>query len=70
MTINTETTTVEAVLPTRLVAQMESLINLGWFPGMDDLIADAVRRFLETHTPELTEHYIWQDVEWGLRGTD
>lgn len=70
MTMNAETTTVEAVLPTRLVAQMESLINLGWFPGMDDLIADAVRRFLETHTPELIEHSIWQDVEWGLRGTD
>ena len=70
MTINAETTTVEAVLPTRLVAQMESLIDLGWFPDMNDLIADAVRRFLETHSPELIEHYVWQDVEWGLHGTD
>jgi len=70
MTMNAETTTVETVLPTRLVAQMESLINLGWFPDMDDLIADAVRRFLETHTPELIEHYLWQDIEWGLHGTD
>ena len=70
MTMNAETTTVKAVLPTRLVAQMESLIDLGWFPDMDDLIADAVRRFLETHTPELLEHYMWQDVEWGLHGTD
>ena len=70
MTVNAENTTVEAVLPTRLVAQMESLIDQGWFPDMDDLIADAVRRFLDTHSPELIEHYIWQDVEWGLRGTD
>ena len=70
MTRNAETTPVEAVLPTRLVAQMESLIDLGWFPDMDDLIADAVRRFLETHTPERTDHSIWQDVEWGLHGTD
>ena len=58
MTMNAETTTVKAVLPTRLVAQMESLIDLGWVPDMDDLIADAVRRFLETHTPDLLEHYM------------
>ena len=70
MTIDVESTTVEAALPTRLVAQIESPIAQGWFSDMDDLIADAVRRFLETHTLELTEHYIWQDVEWGLRGTD
>ena len=70
MTIDVENTTVEAVLPTRLVAQMEWLVAEGWFPGIDDLIADAVRRFLETHSPELIENYVWQDVERGLHGTD
>ena len=70
MTIQVDNTTVEAVLPTRLVAQMESLVAQGWFPDIDDLIADAVRRFLETHSPELIENYVWQDVEWGLHGTD
>ena len=70
MTIDVENTTVQAVLPTRLVAQMRSLVDQGWFPDLDDLIADAVRRFLETHSPELIENYVWQDVEWGLHGTD
>jgi Arc/MetJ-type ribon-helix-helix transcriptional regulator len=70
MTIDVENTTVEAVLPTQLVAQMESLVAQGWFPGIDDLIADAVRRFLETHSPESIGSFVWQDVEWGLHGTD
>ena len=70
MTIEVTNTTVEAVLPTRLVAQMRSLVEQGWFPDLDDLIADAVRRYLDTHSPELVENYIWQDVEWGLHGTD
>jgi hypothetical protein len=65
-----ETTTVQAVLPTRLFIQMESLIDDGWFQDINALIVDAPRRFLEAHRPELMEHYIWQDVEWGLRGKD
>ena len=68
MAMDTQETTVEAVLPARLVAQIKSLVSEGWYQDMDALIADAVRRFLETHTPELMERYIWQDVEWGLHG--
>ena len=65
-----QTKTVQAELPTRLLEQMESLVKEGWFQDIDDLIADALRRFLETHRPELMERYIWQDVEWGLRGEE
>lgn len=63
-------TTVQATLPTRLLAQVQSLIAEGWFHDMDDLIADALRRFLDTHRPELMERYIQEDVEWGLRGEE
>ena len=35
-----------------------------------DLFAEAIRRFLDTHRPELMEKYIRDDVEWGLYGHD
>ena len=70
LTVGAQNTTVEVVLPRRLVSQMESLIDQGWFPDMDDLIADAVRRTLETHSTKLIEHHVWQDVEWGLHNMD
>ncbi len=65
-----ETKTIQAELPIRLVAQMEWLISDGWFQDINDLITDALRRFLETHRPELMEQYVWKDVEWGLYGKD
>ncbi|MBI3952232.1 MAG: CopG family transcriptional regulator [Acidobacteria bacterium] len=65
-----KTTTVQAELPTQLLTQLEVLINDGWFEDVNDVIVNALRRFLETHRPELMEHYIREDVEWGLHGTD
>ncbi len=61
-----ETKTVQTELPTRLLVEMESLVNQGWFRDTDVLIAGALRRFLESHRPELMEHHIWKDVDWGL----
>jgi Arc/MetJ-type ribon-helix-helix transcriptional regulator len=64
------TTTVQTELPTQLLTQLESLINDGWFEDLNDVILNALRRFLETHRPELMERYILEDVEWGLHGKD
>lgn len=41
-----------------------------WFRNLDDLMLDALRRFLQSHRGELMEEFIRQDVEWGLRGDD
>ena len=68
--METNVTTVQTTLPSHLLAQVESLVQEGWFQDMDELIADALRRFLETHRPELMERYILQDVEWGLYGRE
>lgn len=64
------TTTVHARVPTGLLLQVESLIEDGWFQDVNDVIVDALRRFLEARRPELMESHIWQDVEWGLHGQD
>jgi len=31
---------------------------------------EALRRYLETHRDELMEHFIREDVEWGLHGNE
>jgi len=64
------TTTIQTTLPTRLAERMEALIREGWFPNADVLIAEALRRFLDTHRAELMERFIREDVEWGLHGAD
>lgn len=65
-----KTTTVPAELPTQLLTQLQYLIHDGWFEDINDVIVNVLRRFLETHRPELMEHYIREDVEWGLQGKD
>jgi len=65
-----DTATVKANLPVRLLSEMESLVRDGWFEDIDDLIADALRRYLDSHQPDLMELYIRQDVEWGWHGEE
>jgi Arc/MetJ-type ribon-helix-helix transcriptional regulator len=65
-----ETTTVQTKWPARLLSEMQSLVSAGWFEDLNDLIVDALRRFLETHRPELMERYVREDVEWGLHGQE
>jgi len=65
-----DTETVKANLPIRLVSEMESLVRDGWFEDIDDLIADALRRYLDSHQPDLMERYVRQDIEWGLHGEE
>jgi len=37
--------------------------------SLDEGLADALGRYLESHSAELTEVFIREDVEWGLRGS-
>ena len=62
--------TVQAEIPDQLYQQVKSLITEGWFRNEGDLLQDALRRFLESHHPELMDRFIRQDVEWGLHGKD
>ena len=65
-----ETTLVQTQVPTRLLAEGEALVKAGWFRDLDDLFVEALRRYLDSHRPELTERFLQQDVEWGLHGSD
>jgi len=63
-------TTIQTELPDELVSQARSLVDRGWAGDFDELLADALRRYLESHSSELTESFIRQDVAWGLSGRE
>ena len=63
-------TTVHAEIPDALLSQAQALIDQGWAADFDELMADALRRYVESHSQALSESFIREDVEWGLRGRD
>ncbi len=63
-------TTLQAQIPDQLLQQAQYLVNQGWVTNMDELIAEAMRRYLESHREAITEQFIREDVDWGLHGQD
>jgi len=63
-------TTVQTQIPDQLLQQAQYLVQQGWVANMDDLIAEAMRRYLESHHESMTERFIREDVDWGLHGQD
>ena len=57
-------------LPDQLYHEVKSLVDKGWFRNEEDIILEALRRFLDSHKIELMEKFIREDVEWGLRGKE
>lgn len=64
------TTVVQTEIPANLVLQATKLVEAGWFRSLDELMQDALRRFLETHRAELMEEFLRQDVAWGISGDE
>ena len=63
-------TTLQTQIPDQLIQQAQYLVNQGWVTNIDELIAEAMRRYLESHREVMTEQFIREDVDWGLRGQD
>jgi hypothetical protein len=61
---------IEAQLPDELTARARSFVEEGWAPDFNGLLAEALRRFLESHSAMLTESMLKADVDWGLHGSD
>lgn len=68
--MSTQSTTIQAEIPARLLLEVRSLVDSGWFQSVDEVVIDAVRRFVETHQADLIEKFAREDIEWGLRGAD
>lgn len=62
--------TVQTEIPDQLFEQAQSLVHQGWAASLQEIVNDALRRYLESHQETLTEALIKDDVQWGLHGDD
>jgi Arc/MetJ-type ribon-helix-helix transcriptional regulator len=46
------------------------MVKAGWFGSEAELVCEALRRYLESHQPELGDAWVNEDVEWGLHGSE
>jgi hypothetical protein len=63
-------TTVQTQIPDQLLQQAQYMVQQGWVANIDELIAESMRRYLESHLETMAEHFIREDVQWGLYGED
>ena len=59
-------TAIQAELPPELLAQARAFVEEGWATDVNELLAEALRRYLESHSSQLSETFIREDVKWGL----
>lgn len=62
--------TIQTEIPEQLYKRAAILVKQGWFRDEKEVFQEALRRFLDTHRPELMEKFIREDIEWGLHGDD
>ena len=63
-------TVIHAEVPDRLWQQAQAMVEQGWVSDMESLIAESLRRYIDSHQEIITEQFIKSDVDWGLRGRD
>ena len=63
-------TNLQAEIPPRLREEAERFVESGWHRDLNGLVADALRRYLDSHSEALMEKFIEEDIEWGLHGSD
>jgi len=62
--------TIHADLPEELVAEAQAFVKQGKGVGLDELLEEALRRYLDSHSAQVTEGFIREDIAWGLHGKD
>ena len=55
MATKPEPTTLQTEVPVRLLTEMQSLVDAGWFRSLDEVIHKALRRFLDSHREDLMQ---------------
>ena len=60
---------IEAELPAALAEQARAFVAEGCASDLDELLAEALRRFLESRTSEFTETFMKEDIPWAFMET-
>jgi hypothetical protein len=63
-------TLIKTEIPDQLWQQAQNMLEQGWIDNMDALIAEAMRRYIESHQQTISERFIREDIDWGLHGKD
>ena len=63
-------TIIQAELPAELTARARSYVEDGWAADFNELLAEALGHYLESHSSQVTEGFVMEDVRWGLHGND
>jgi hypothetical protein len=63
-------TLIRTEIPDQLWQQAQNMVEQGWIDNMDALIAEAMRRYIESHQQTISERLIREDIDWGLHGKD
>ena len=54
----------------QLQLSMQKLVDEGLFKNINELMEEAIRRYLEFHSMDLMEQFIQEEIAWGLHGKD
>jgi hypothetical protein len=63
-------TTLTVQCPDQLAAQLHHFVKEGWADNIGETIIEALRRFLDSHRPDIARNQALADVEWGLHGKE
>jgi Arc/MetJ-type ribon-helix-helix transcriptional regulator len=62
--------TIQAQIPDQLWQQAQALVQHGWANNMQEMLNEALRRYVESHQAVLAESFVQEDLAWGLHGKD
>ena len=58
--------TVQVELPDKLAAEVEALVEKGWFGSEEELIRAALLDFVRRNRTDLLEGFMREDIQWAL----
>ena len=60
--------TLSVECPDELHEQLQAFVRSGWAADLQQATIEALRRFLDSHRPDLIAEQTLRDVDWGLHG--